>query len=173
MIAQHDDIFIVRLYPIRIRGPTMSDSVDLKKAGLKATLPRLKILSILEEAQERHMSAEDVYKSLLESGEEVGLATVYRVLTQFEAAGLVIRHNFEGGRAVFELNQGHHHDHMVCVECGKVFEFYDPAIEARQRKIAEKVGFIMEEHSLYIYGTCEGMKKSGVCSKKSRTTNAA
>ncbi len=146
----------------------MSDSSNLKKAGLKATLPRLKILSILEEAKVRHMSAEDVYKSLLEAGEEVGLATVYRVLTQFETAGLVIRHNFEGGRSVFELNQGHHHDHMVCVECGKVFEFYDPAIEERQRKVAEKAGFVMEEHSLYMYGICDGMKRNGVCSKKGK-----
>ena len=144
----------------------MSDSTDLKKAGLKATLPRLKILSILEAAQVRHMTAEDVYRSLLEAGEEVGLATVYRVLTQFETAGLVIRHNFEGGRSVFEMNQGHHHDHMVCVECGKVFEFYDSAIEERQRLVAAKAGFVMEEHSLYIYGMCQGMKKNGVCSKK-------
>jgi len=143
----------------------MKDSADLKKAGLKATLPRLKILGILEDAKTRHMSAEDVYKNMLAAGEEVGLATVYRVLTQFEAAGLVIRHNFEGGRAVFELNQGHHHDHMVCVECGKVFEFHDPAIEERQRKVAEKAGFVMEEHSLYIYGMCDGMKKHGKCSK--------
>lgn len=144
----------------------MSDIADLKKAGLKATLPRLKILSILEAAQVRHMTAEDVYKNLLEAGEEVGLATVYRVLTQFEAAGLVIRHNFEGGRSVFEINQGHHHDHMVCVECGKVFEFYDSAIEERQRLVAGKAGFVMDEHSLYIYGMCQGMKKNGVCSKK-------
>ena len=144
----------------------MSDISDLKKAGLKATLPRLKILSILEAAQVRHMTAEDVYKRLLEAGEEVGLATVYRVLTQFETAGLVIRHNFEGGRSVFEMNQGHHHDHMVCVECGKVFEFYDSAIEERQRLVANKAGFVMEEHSLYIYGMCQGMKKNGVCSKK-------
>jgi Fur family transcriptional regulator, ferric uptake regulator len=144
----------------------MSDSTDLKKAGLKATLPRLKILSILEAAQVRHMTAEDVYKRLLEAGEEVGLATVYRVLTQFEAAGLVIRHNFEGGRSVFEMNQGHHHDHMVCVECGKVFEFYDSAIEERQRLVAGKAGFVMDEHALYIYGMCQGMKNDGVCSKK-------
>jgi Fur family ferric uptake transcriptional regulator len=144
----------------------MSDSTDLKKAGLKATLPRLKILSILEEAPQRHMTAEDVYKTLLDAGEEVGLATVYRVLTQFETAGLVIRHNFEGGRSVFEINQGSHHDHMVCVECGKVFEFYDPAIEERQRQVAGHAGFDMQEHSLYIYGVCQGMKTSGVCSKK-------
>ena len=144
----------------------MSDISDLKKAGLKATLPRLKILSILEAAQVRHMTAEDVYKGLLEAGEEVGLATVYRVLTQFETAGLVIRHNFEGGRSVFEINEGHHHDHMVCIECGKVFEFYDSAIEERQRMVAGKAGFVMEEHSLYIYGMCQGMKKNGLCSKK-------
>ena len=144
----------------------MTDSADLKKAGLKATLPRLKILNILEDAVVRHMTAEDVYKALLDMGEEVGLATVYRVLTQFEAAGLVIRHNFEGGRSVFEINLGGHHDHMVCVECGKVFEFYDPAIEERQRRVAEKAGFIMDSHSLHMYGVCIGMKKHGKCSKK-------
>ncbi|MHB2040061.1 MAG: ferric iron uptake transcriptional regulator [Acidiferrobacteraceae bacterium] len=144
----------------------MTDSADLKKAGLKATLPRLKILSILEDAKVRHMSAEDVYKALLEMGEEVGLATVYRVLTQFEGAGLVIRHNFEGGRSVFEMNHGGHHDHVVCVECGRVLEFYDPAIEERQRKVAEKIGFAVDSHSLYMYGVCVGMKKYGKCSKK-------
>ncbi len=144
----------------------MTDSADLKKAGLKATLPRLKILNILEDAKVRHMSAEDVYKALLEMGEEVGLATVYRVLTQFETAGLVIRHNFEGGRSVFEINHGGHHDHVVCVECGRVLEFYDPAIEERQRRVAEKIGFAVDSHSLYMYGTCIGMKKHGKCSKK-------
>jgi Fur family ferric uptake transcriptional regulator len=139
---------------------------DLKKAGLKATLPRLKILSILEASEQHHVTAEDVYKELLNAGEEVGLATVYRVLAQFETAGLVIRHNFEGGRSVFEINHGGHHDHMVCVECGKVFEFNDPAIEERQRKVAERAGFAMDEHALYMYGVCEGMKKHGKCSKK-------
>ena len=139
---------------------------ELKKAGLKATLPRLKILSILEDSKDRHMTAEDVYKHLIEAGEQVGLATVYRVLTQFEAAGLVMRHNFEGGRSVFEINQGGHHDHMVCLECGKVFEFYDTAIEDRQHRIAEKAGFHIDDHSLYLYGVCEGMKKHGKCSKK-------
>lgn len=143
----------------------MTESADLKKAGLKATLPRLKILGILEAAKVRHMTAEDVYKALLEAGEEVGLATVYRVLTQFESAGLVIRHHFEGGRSVFEINEGTHHDHMVCVECGKVFEFYDSAIEERQRKVAEKADFSVDEHSLYMFGTCLGMKKNGKCSK--------
>ncbi len=145
---------------------TNTGGAELKKAGLKATLPRLKILKILEATEHPHMSAEDVYKDLLSMGEEVGLATVYRVLTQFEAAGLVLRHNFEGGRSVFEINQGSHHDHMVCLECGKVFEFYDTTIEERQHKIAEKAGFHIDDHSLYLYGVCEGMKKHGKCSKK-------
>ncbi len=140
-------------------------TADLKKAGLKTTLPRVKILGVLESAAQRHMAAEDVYKLLLDAGEEVGLATVYRVLTQFEQAGLVIRHNFEGGRAVFELNQGSHHDHMVCVECGRVFEFFDKTIEERQTSVAKAAGFVIGDHSLYLYGVCEGMKKKGVCSK--------
>ncbi|QKT02600.1 ferric iron uptake transcriptional regulator [Ectothiorhodospiraceae bacterium 2226] len=127
---------------------------DLKKAGLKATLPRLKILQMLESSETRHLSAEDIYKALLESGEEVGLATVYRVLTQFESAGLVSRLHFEGGHSVFELNQGEHHDHIVCVKCGRVDEFMDETIEARQRHIAEKAGYAMTDHSLYIYGIC-------------------
>lgn len=142
------------------------DATELKKAGLKATLPRLKILSILEESKQRHVTAEDVYRELIATGEDVGLATVYRVLTQFEGAGLVIRHNFEGGRSVFEINEGGHHDHFVCVECGRVFEFYDPALEARQHKVAEKSGFAINDHSLYLYGVCDGMKKNGKCSKK-------
>lgn len=141
-------------------------NTELKKAGLKTTLPRLRILDILERSQQRHLTAEDVYKQLLDAGEEIGLATVYRVLTQFEQAGLVIRHNFEGGRAVFELNQGGHHDHMVCVECGRVFEFFDKAIEDRQRKVAQQAGFAISDHTLYLYGVCEGMRKSGRCSKK-------
>ena len=141
-------------------------TTDLKKAGLKATIPRLKILEILESTEHPHLTAEDVYQRLRESGEDVGLATVYRVLTQFQAAGLVIRHNFEGGRSVFEINQGGHHDHMVCLECGKVFEFYDREIESRQASVAEKAGFIIEDHSMYLYGVCEGMKKHGRCSKK-------
>src|SRR5256885_329874 len=145
----------------------VEDTADLKKAGLKATLPRLKILRILEESsEEHHLTAEDVYKHLLAQGEEVGLATVYRVLTQFETAGLVIRHNFEGGRSVFEINHGGHHDHMVCVECGRVFEFVDNAIEERQRRVAQQAGFVVDAHSLYMYGVCDGMKKHGKCSKK-------
>jgi Fur family transcriptional regulator, ferric uptake regulator len=141
-------------------------NAELKKAGLKTTIPRLKILEILEAAEHPHLAAEDVYQRLRESGEDVGLATVYRVLTQFHEAGLVIRHNFEGGRSVFEINQGGHHDHMVCLECGRVFEFYDSQIEKRQSSVAEKAGFVMEDHSMYLYGVCGGMKKTGKCSKK-------
>lgn len=139
---------------------------ELKKAGLKTTVPRLKILGILEETNVRHMTAEDVYKELLDAGEDIGLATVYRVLTQFETAGLVIRHNFEGGRSVFELDDEGHHDHIVCVECGRVFEFYDKTIEERQRKVAEKAGFVLQDHSLHMYGVCQGLKKNGKCSMK-------
>lgn len=130
------------------------DSQELKKAGLKATLPRLRILEILESAPHRHMSAEDVYKRLLDSGEDVGLATVYRVLTQFEAAGLVTRHHFEGGQAVFEINHGHHHDHIVCLQCGRIEEFIDEVIEQRQRDIVKRSGFDLTEHSLVLYGNC-------------------
>lgn len=129
-------------------------SHDLKKLGLKATLPRLKILEILEGSELRHMSAEEVYKALLDSGEEIGLATVYRVLTQFEAAGLVSRHHFEGGHSMFELDDGRHHDHLMCVKCGKIEEFIDDTIESRQRSIAEKFGYEMTDHCLYIYGIC-------------------
>lgn len=143
---------------------TVPSHNELKKAGLKTTIPRLKILGILEQSRVRHMTAEDVYKELLDAGEDIGLATVYRVLTQFESAGLVIRHNFEGGRSVFELDDEGHHDHMVCVECGRVFEFYDKTIEERQRKVAENAGFILEGHSLHMYGVCQGMKKHGKCS---------
>jgi len=131
-----------------------NENQELRKAGLKVTLPRVKILQMLESSHQRHLSAEDVYKTLLESGEDVGLATVYRVLTQFESAGLVIRHHFEGGHSVFELDQGEHHDHLVCLQCGKVLEFMDPVIEARQEAIAEEHGFQITDHSLYLYGRC-------------------
>lgn len=130
------------------------ESRELKKAGLKITLPRLKILEILEAAEPRHMSAEDVYKTLLESEADIGLATVYRVLTQFEAAGLVRRHNFEGGSAVFELDDGKHHDHIICQQCGHVVEFVDEVIEERQEVNARKHGFEVADHALVIYGTC-------------------
>ena len=132
---------------------------QLKKVGLKITLPRTKILSILETAKDRHMSAEDVYKALLKAKDEVGLATVYRVLTQFEQAGIVDRHHFEGGHSVFELSEGEHHDHLVCLKCGKIEEFADDIIEQRQHKVAEKAGFTLEDHSLYLYGICTDCQK--------------
>jgi len=124
---------------------------ELRKAGLKVTLPRLKILEILENSRQRHLSAEDIYKELLETGEDIGLATVYRVLTQFEAAGLVTRHNFEGGHSVFEMDEGKHHDHMVCVETGEVVEFIDEEIERLQNKIAKSHNFELIDHSLVLY----------------------
>jgi Fur family ferric uptake transcriptional regulator len=124
---------------------------ELRKAGLKVTLPRLKILEILESDKQRHLSAEDIYKELLETGEDIGLATVYRVLTQFETAGLVNRHNFEGGHSVFEMDEGEHHDHMVCVETGDVVEFINDDIERLQREIAKKHGYELIDHSLVLY----------------------
>jgi Fur family ferric uptake transcriptional regulator len=127
---------------------------DLRKAGLKVTLPRLKILEILESSARRHLSAEDIYRNLLESNEDIGLATVYRVLTQFEAAGLVTRHHFENGMAVFEINQGSHHDHIVCLTCGRVEEFMDSGIEERQTSVAGRMGFEIHDHSLILYGHC-------------------
>ena len=129
----------------------MQQRQELRNAGLKVTLPRLKILEILEGAKQRHLSAEDIYKELLQGGEDIGLATVYRVLTQFEAAGLVTRHNFEGGHSVFELDDGDHHDHMVCVETGDVVEFVNEEIERLQHLIAEEYGFELLDHSLVLY----------------------
>jgi Fur family ferric uptake transcriptional regulator len=130
------------------------ESQDLRRAGLKVTMPRLKILEILAGAAAHHLSAEDIYKKLLDLKEDIGLATVYRVLTQFEAAGLVTRHHFEGGTAVFELNRGDHHDHVVCVDCGRVEEFSDPGIEARQSEAASRLGFELADHALILYGHC-------------------
>ena len=126
----------------------------LKQVGLKVTVPRVKVLEIFESSQDHHLSAEDVYKALLEMGEDVGLATVYRVLTQFEAAGLIVRHHFEGGCSVFELSQGEHHDHLVCVKCGRVDEFLDELIEVRQKEIAARAQFRITDHALNIYGLC-------------------
>lgn len=141
---------------------------ELKKAGLKKTTPRVKILALLERsAQKRHFTAEDVYRMLSESGEDIGLGTIYRVLTQFEGAGLVIRHNFEGGRSIFELNDEAHHDHMVCTACGAVFEFRDKTIEERQHAVARQAGFELNHHALYLYGVCEGMRRHGKCSMES------
>jgi Fur family transcriptional regulator, ferric uptake regulator len=127
------------------------DNQDLRKAGLKVTLPRVKILQQLESSDSRHLSAEDIYKALMEAGEDVGLATVYRVLTQFEQAGIVLRHNFEGGSAVFELADEGHHDHMVCTETGEVIEFVDEEIEKRQKMIADKHGYDIVDHALVLY----------------------
>ena len=132
----------------------MNNSQEIKKAGLKVTLPRIKVLQILENTRNRHLSAEEIYKLLLDAGEDVGLATVYRVLTQFESAGLVIRHHFDGDHSVYELDDGKHHDHIVCVSCGAVTEFIDETIEARQLAIAETHGYQMTDHCLYIYGYC-------------------
>ncbi len=131
--------------------PSDNQTHELRKAGLKVTLPRVKILSILEGSPQRHLSAEDVFRALLDDGNDIGLATVYRVLTQFESAGLVTRHNFEGGHAVFELDEGPHHDHMVCVDTGDVIEFVSDEIEALQHQIAEKHGFEIVDHSLVLY----------------------
>ena len=132
----------------------MSSPSDLKTIGLKATLPRLRILELFEKSPVRHLAAEEVYRILRKEGTETGLATVYRVLTQFEQAGLLVRHHFESGKAVFELNQGGHHDHLVCIQCGHVEEFYDAEIERRQVTVAEERGFRIHDHSLHIYADC-------------------
>ncbi|WP_305908519.1 ferric iron uptake transcriptional regulator [Methylomarinum sp. Ch1-1] len=138
------------------------ETQDLRDAGLKVTLPRVKILEILEKQSDddRHLTAEQVYKILLSEDEEIGLATVYRVLTQFEAAGLVTRHHFEGGNSVFELYKGSHHDHIVCMKCGRVDEFTDDVIEQRQKDIAKRLGYELTDHSLYLYGICADCKQS-------------
>jgi Fur family ferric uptake transcriptional regulator len=133
----------------------MTNADELKSSGLKATLPRIKILEVFQHAGERrHLTAEDVYKALLSEGADIGLATVYRVLMQFEQAGLLKRSNFDSGKSVFELNEGHHHDHLVCLTCGRVEEFYDPDIEQRQRTVAESRGFELQDHSLALYARC-------------------
>ena len=132
----------------------MDSTQSLKGSGLKATVPRRKILELFEASKVRHLSAEDVYKALITEGIDIGLATVYRVLTQFEQAGLLMRHHFEGGKAVYELNEGGHHDHLVCLQCGRVEEFYDSEIEKRQNKVAKERGFAIHDHQLYIYADC-------------------
>ncbi len=132
----------------------MTHADELKSSGLKATLPRIKILEVFQRTAVRHMTAEDVYKALLVDGADVGLATVYRVLMQFEQAGLLTRSNFESGKSVFELNEGQHHDHLVCLTCGRVEEFYDPEIETRQRDVAQARGFALQDHSLALYANC-------------------
>jgi Fur family transcriptional regulator, ferric uptake regulator len=132
----------------------MTNAEELKNSGLKATLPRITILEVFQQSKQRHMTAEDVYKVLLADGSDIGLATVYRVLMQFEQAGILSRNHFEAGKAVFELNEGHHHDHLVCVVCGKVEEFYDPEIEARQQAIATERGYTLQDHALSLYVVC-------------------
>lgn len=129
-------------------------TLELKNIGLKATLPRLKILEIFQQGKQRHMSAEDVYRELLSEQQDIGLATVYRVLSQFEQAGLLKRSNFEAGKSVFELDEGHHHDHLVCLQCGRVEEFFDPEIEERQQEIAKDRGFALQDHALSLYANC-------------------
>ena len=132
----------------------MTHAEELKSSGLKATLPRIKILEVFQRTERRHLTAEDVFKMLLAEGADIGLATVYRVLMQFEQAGLLLRSNLESGKAVFELNEGEHHDHLVCLDCGRVEEFFDPEIEQRQRTIAVQRGFELQEHSLALYARC-------------------
>ncbi|MEX1168468.1 MAG: ferric iron uptake transcriptional regulator [Hydrogenophaga sp.] len=132
----------------------MTNIDELKSTGLKATLPRLRILEVFQNAKQRHMTAEDVYRVLLESESDIGLATVYRVLMQFEQAGLLTRSNFESGKAVYELDEGQHHDHLVCLDCGRVEEFFDPEIERRQQAVANSRGFVLQEHALSLYATC-------------------
>ena len=132
----------------------MTNIDELKSTGLKATLPRLKILEVFQASQQRHMTAEDVFRVLLDDRSDIGLATVYRVLMQFEQAGLLTRSNFESGKAVYELNEGQHHDHLVCIDCGRVEEFFDPEIERRQHAIAEQRGFVLQEHALSLYANC-------------------
>jgi len=132
----------------------MTNIEELKSTGLKATLPRLKILEIFQAGHQRHMTAEDVFRVLLDERSDIGLATVYRVLTQFEQAGLLVRSNFESGKAVYELNEGQHHDHLVCLDCGRVEEFYDPEIEHRQQTIAQSRGYELQEHALSLYAHC-------------------
>lgn len=135
-------------------------TANLKSAGLKATLPRLKILELFQDTEQRHLSAEDVYRLLLDHDADVGLATVYRVLTQFEQAGLLIRSQFEGGKAVFELDEGEHHDHMVCTQCGRVEEFVDEVIETRQKAIAAQNGFELSDHAMALYGKCRDCQRA-------------
>ena len=132
----------------------MTHAEELKSSGLKATLPRIKILEVFQQSVERHLTAEDVYKTLLNEGSDIALATVYRVLTQFEQAGILARSHFESGKSVFELNEGTHHDHLLCLTCGRVEEFFDPEIEARQREVAASRGFTLQEHALSLYAVC-------------------
>ena len=145
---------IVAASPTASAHPHTMQIDDFKSTGLKATVPRLKILEVFQRGVQRHMTAEDVFRHLLQEGADIGLATVYRVLTQFEQAGLLHRNHFESGKAVYELNEGQHHDHMVCLDCGRVEEFYDPEIEARQQAVAQAKGFEIADHALSLYAHC-------------------
>lgn len=136
----------------------------LGNAGLRTTIPRRLILDFMENSDQRHLAAEDIYRALGDAGHEVGIATVYRVLTQFEQSGLVLKHRFDGEKSTYELNDERHHDHMVCIECGRVYEFVDPQIEKRQEQVAGTLGFTLQDHSLHLFGVCEGMEKDGKCS---------
>jgi len=144
------------------------ETSELRNAGLKVTLPRVKILQTLQKSEDRHLSAEDVYRRLLESGDEISLATIYRVLTQFETAGLVQRHHFEGGQSIFELNEGDHHDHLVCVRCGAIEEFFDETIERRQVAVAERFGFDITDHALILYGVCSDCRSQTAAARSGR-----
>jgi len=146
--------FLLRWQALQRSGDEQMESEELRNVGLKVTTPRLKILSLLERSAEKHMTAEAIYRQLSAGGEVIGLATVYRALAQFEAAGLITRHQFEGGQTVFELERGPHHDHIVCVRCGRVEEFYDKVIEDRQREIAAQLGYTLSDHALTLYGEC-------------------
>jgi Fur family ferric uptake transcriptional regulator len=137
----------------------MTNIEDLKSTGLKATLPRLKILEVFQKTDQRHMTAEDVFRLLLKERSDIGLATVYRVLMQFEQAGILSRSNFESGKAIYELDEGQHHDHFICTICGKVEEFYDPEIEKRQQAVAQAKGWVVQDHAMALYGQCAGCKK--------------
>lgn len=151
----------------------MNSSQSLKSIGLKATFPRMKILELFEKSAVRHLSAEDVYRLLIAEDMDIGLATVYRVLTQFEQAGILERHHFESGKAVFELNAGRHHDHLVCVQCGKVEEFFDEEIERRQQKIAEERGYALQDHALYLYVECTKANCPGKRAEEAKYTRGS
>ncbi len=151
----------------------MSEKSALRGVGLKVTVPRMRIFNMLTHAEQRHMSAEEIYQRLREESDEIGLATVYRVLTQFEFAGLVIRHRFDEGHSVFEINTQEHHDHFVCIHCNRVEEFVDDLIEQQQQRIAERLGYRITDHSLYLYGECQEIQRNGVCGKCGKVVKAA
>ena len=169
VVVQREPPVIQKQKPANRISNTMTHSTDLRSMGLKVTTPRLKILELFSHSQVRHMTAENVQRQLQSEGIEIALATVYRVLTQFEQAGILKRHHFEADRATYEYNEGEHHDHIVCIHCGRVEEFYDPEIERRQSEIARERGFVIHDHALYIYASCQ----SGDCAKKQAANDYA